>query len=84
MTEEHVHPRATARDLTAKQLAVASMIARHYTDQQIAGELHIACSTVRVHVVAIAYRIHADQGRVIRTQIAQWWREQTPDVERAA
>lgn len=83
MTDEYVHPPAVAADLTPKQLAVASMVARHFTDQQIGFELAIKPSTVRVHIVAIAYRIHANQGRVIRTQIAEWWRRQTPDIRAA-
>jgi DNA-binding NarL/FixJ family response regulator len=81
MSDEHAFPRARAAELTPRQLAVASLVARHFTDQQIAATLQINQSTVRVHVTAIAYRIHADQCRVLRTQIAQWWQEQTPELQ---
>lgn len=80
MTDEYVLPPARAADLTPRQLAVAKLIAVHFTDQQIGLELRIRPSTVRVHIVAIAYRIHADQSRTIRTQIAEWWRRQLPGM----
>jgi len=84
MSDEYIDPPAKAADLTERQLVVASMIARHFTDQQIAAELGITDSTVRTHIVGIAYRIHANPARVTRTQIAEWWWRQTPDIPRAA
>ena len=84
MTDEHVRPPATASDLTARQLAVASLIAQARTDQQIAGTLGISDRRVRVHVEALCYLLHCDRGCNVRIQIAKWWWEQTPALREDA
>lgn len=84
MTDEYVGPPAKARDLRPRQLAVAALIARAKTDQQIGAELGMSDRRVRVHVAALAYRLHLDMSRNVRIQIALWWRDQLPDMRQAS
>lgn len=60
-------------DLTARQLAVASLVARSYTNKTIANELGISVGRVRVLVSSIAFRIGADCSMDERVQVALWW-----------
>lgn len=62
------------RELTGRQLEVARLVAEGVTDKRIAGQLHIAHNTVRVHVAAIAHNLGYDVGEHdARVMIARWW-----------
>lgn len=65
-------------ELNAKQIAVAALIAKAQTDQQIAAALHLSDRMVRVHITAIAFLIGADPSCNTRIQIALWYRERVP------
>ena len=69
-------------DLTPRQLVVASMVARGMCDKEIAKELGIAYSTVRVHLVALAFRLKLPVGLNTRVLVARWWYSKTPDIRR--
>lgn len=60
-------------DLTPRQIAVASLVARGYPTKSIACELQITEHRVRVHISSIAYRIGADATLDERVQVANWW-----------
>ena len=68
-------------DLTPRQIAVASLVARSWTTKQIALELTISERRVRVIVSSIAYRIGADASLDERVQVAMWWREQVKPTD---
>jgi len=70
-------------DLTPRQIAVAALIAKAWSDKDIAAELGIKHSTVRVHIEALAYRCELDPTRSLRIQIALWYRERVP-ISKAA
>lgn len=74
----HPNPPATPEDLTPRQLAVASLLARGKSDKQIAAEIGITARRVAQHVDALEYLIHADPSGNVRLQIALWWRDQVP------
>jgi DNA-binding NarL/FixJ family response regulator len=82
MMDEYIRPPATLADLEPRQIAVASLIARARTNQQIAYELGISDRRVRYHVEALAYLLHLDRSCDVRVQIATWWVQQTPDIRR--
>lgn len=63
-------PAAPLPSLTARQLAVALLVADGFTDKQIAARLEISDETVAFHVHNIADRIGVDRARNIRVQIA--------------
>lgn len=60
-------------DLTERQAQVAAMVARGFTDKQIAGELGMAYNTVRIHVAALAFRLGLPGGQNTRVLITRWW-----------
>lgn len=64
-------------DLTARQLAVASLVGKGWTVKAIAHELGIGERRVRVHISSIAYRIGADATKDEQVQVALWWQVQT-------
>lgn len=61
-------PRNGSHPLTARQQEVAALIARGYTNQQIAMELVLVPGTVANHVEHILRRLGADN----RAQVAAW------------
>ena len=65
-------------DLTPRQIAVAALVARGMSDKAIGSELGISFNTVRVHIVALSYRLYLDPDRSTRVQIATWYRERVP------
>lgn len=71
-------PRVTAADLTPRQIAVASLVARFFTNKQIAAELGVTERRVAALVSSIAYTCCFEPGRDERSQIAVWFREQAP------
>lgn len=72
---------ALGAPLTRRQLQVAAMLARGFTDKQIAATYQIAPVTVRVHVVALAARLGLPTNKDTRVLIARWWWEHDlPDV----
>ena len=76
--DEHPSPPATLQDLTPRQLAVASLLARGKSDKQVAVELKITQRRVSQHVDALEFLLHCDPAGNVRLQIALWWREQVP------
>lgn len=72
---------ALGAPLTTRQLQVAAMIARGFTDKQIAATYGIQHHTVNVHVVALAARLGIETDKDTRVMIARWWWENDlPDV----
>lgn len=65
-------------DLTPRQIAVAALVAKGLSDKDIGRELGISFNTVRVHIVAMAFRLAFDPERSTRLQIALWYRERVP------
>lgn len=59
-----------AAPLTARQAAVALLVAQGYTDKQIAATLAIAEGTVKSHVHRIGEALEVDPQRNLRVQIA--------------
>lgn len=70
----------TTADLTTRQLAVAALIAKGLNDKEIAATLvpAIRPSTVRVHVVALAFRLNLPPNRNTRVMITRWWMRTFP------
>lgn len=68
----------TVADLTPRQLAVASLVARCRTTKQIAVELGVSEQRVRVLVTAIAFRTQCAPGEDERVHVALWYREHVP------
>lgn len=67
--------------LTDRQLQVAAMVARGFTDKHIAATYEIDPRTVRLHVVALAARLGIPTDGNTRVMIARWWWEHDlPDV----
>lgn len=62
--------------LTPRQREVAELVAQGMCDKDIGRELGISYNTVRVHVVALAFRLSLPSGRNTRVLIAQWWERQ--------
>jgi DNA-binding NarL/FixJ family response regulator len=76
LLEHDMHPiPVTPDDLTARQREVVQLVARGFTDKRIAGELGMEYNTVRVHVAAIAFRLHLTGAYHTRVGIARWWYE---------
>lgn len=71
-------------DLTPRQIAVASMVAKAATPQQIAGALGISTSRVYVIIASIAFLIGTDHTKDERVQIALWWHERILPVRKTA
>jgi DNA-binding NarL/FixJ family response regulator len=71
---EHPIP-LTPDELRPRQRQVVALVARGFTDKRIAAELGIEYNTVRVHVAAIAYRLHLTGEYHTRVGIARWWYE---------
>jgi len=61
-------------ELTPRQLEIAELIARGFTNQQIADELVVTRGTVANHVQHMLTRLALRS----RTQIAVWFTERTP------
>lgn len=59
--------------LTARQTAVALLVADGFTDKQIAATLTISEETVAFHIHNIADRLSVDRSRNIRVQIARYF-----------
>jgi DNA-binding NarL/FixJ family response regulator len=68
----------TPDDLTARQLAVAALVARGQSDKAIASALGMGTRRVQVHIAAIAYLCHFDPTCNTRVQLALWYREHVP------
>ena len=60
-------------DLTPRQRDVAALVAEGLTDKAIASKLGLQCNTVRVHVVALAFRMKIPPWKQTRVEIARWW-----------
>jgi non-specific serine/threonine protein kinase len=67
-TEEPEHKASPTEALTRRERDVAQLLARSYTDRQIATELSIALGTVGVHV----HHILAKLDLRSRWQVAEW------------
>ena len=64
-------------DLTPRQRQVAALVADGLTDKRIGARLNMRYDTVRVHIVALAYRLKIPLGHNTRVLIARWWWGQT-------
>lgn len=64
------NPAAPLPSLTARQLAVALLVADGFTDKQIAARLEIAENTVGNYITAISAALSLDRSRNTRVQIA--------------
>ena len=60
-------------DLTPRQREVAALVADGLPDKEIAARLNMKCNTVRVHVVALAFRMKIPPWKQTRVEIARWW-----------
>ena len=59
--------------LTPKEEETASLVAQGYTNKQIAAQLGVSGSRVRILISAIAYKANLDASRDERVQVALWW-----------
>jgi DNA-binding NarL/FixJ family response regulator len=71
-------------DLTPRQIAVASMVARRMTTKQIAREMDITERMVNLHISATAYRWHCEPECDERVHVALLYRALVPITTHAA
>ena len=64
-------------DLTPRQLAVASMVARCWTAKHIAYTLDITPRRVYALIASVASKIGCEHGMDDREVVRDWWRNQT-------
>lgn len=81
LMEDNCYIPQALTDITPRQSEVAELLAAGLTDKQIAGKLGMQYNTVRVHVVALAYRLSIPPNRNTRVMIARWWMEHHPAKE---
>lgn len=59
--------------LTPREEQVAELVAQGLTNKQVAAELRVSGSRVRILLSAIAYKTDCDASKDERVQIALWW-----------
>jgi DNA-binding CsgD family transcriptional regulator len=57
--------------LSERELQILALIAEHYTNDEIAGRLHLSKHTVKKHVDHILEKL----GVVDRGEAARWWQQ---------
>jgi NarL family two-component system response regulator LiaR len=62
------------RPLSPREIEVVALVAEGMTNKHIAARLGIGCSTVRVHVSSVAFKLGCRDGEQHeRVAVARWW-----------
>jgi len=77
MYEFAYHPARYISDLTPRERQVAELIARGYTNPQIAAELTITRETTKTHVSNILSKLGVSSRTEVRSVIAGHWSERS-------
>jgi DNA-binding NarL/FixJ family response regulator len=69
-----------ARVLTARERQVVALIARGYSNREIAGELYLSVNSVKTYIRSAYRKIGVER----RTQAVIWWLGPDQDAARAS